>query len=84
MAQTVKSLPAMWETQVDPWVGKIPRRRKWQCTPVRLSGESHGWRSLAGYSPRGLEESDTTERLHFLLSSNSQASPLLFASYIWI
>ena len=34
----------------DPWVGKIPWRRKWQPTPVFLSGESHGQRSLAGYS----------------------------------
>ena len=26
----------------DPWVGKIPWRRKWQPTPVFLPGESHG------------------------------------------
>jgi len=26
----------------DPWVGKIPWRRKWQFTPVFLPGESHG------------------------------------------
>ena len=38
---------------------------KWQTTPVLLSGESHGWRSLVGYSPRGCTESDTTERLQF-------------------
>ena len=37
----------------DPWVGKIPWRRKWQPTPVFLPGESHGWRSLVGYSPWG-------------------------------
>ena len=47
------------------WKGKIPWRRKWQPTPVFLPGESHGWRSLEGYSPRGRKESDTTERLHF-------------------
>ena len=35
----------------DPWVRKIPWRRKWQPTPVFLPGESHGRRSLAGYSP---------------------------------
>ena len=34
-----------------PWVGKIPRRRAWQPTPVSLPGKSHGQRSLAGYSP---------------------------------
>ena len=49
----------------DLWVRKIPWRRKWQPTPVFLPGESHGWRSLVGYSPRGRKESDTTERLHF-------------------
>ena len=36
----------------DPWVRKILWRRKWQPTPVFLPGESHGWRSLVGYSPR--------------------------------
>ena len=49
----------------DPWVGKIPWRRKWQPTPVLLPGESHGGRSLVSYSPWGRKESDTTERLHF-------------------
>ena len=41
------------------------RRRKWQPTPVLLPGKSHGRRSVAGYSPWGRKESDTTERLHF-------------------
>ena len=45
----------------DPWVRKIPWRRKWQPTPVFLPGESHGQRSLAGDSPWGHKESDTTE-----------------------
>ena len=35
----------------DFWVGKIPWRRKWKPSPVFLSRESHGERSLAGYSP---------------------------------
>ena len=49
VAQRIKLLPAMRET----WecVGKIPWRRKWQPTPVFLPGESHGQKSLAGYSP---------------------------------
>ena len=66
----VKCLPAVQETQFDPWVGKIPWRRKWQPTPVFLPGKSHGLRSLVGCSPWGCKESDTTERLpfHFLLS----------------
>ena len=44
-----------------PWVGKIFWRRAWQPTPVFLSGESHGQRSLTGYSPWGHKESETTE-----------------------
>ena len=44
----------------DPWVGKIPWRRKWQPTPILLPGESHGWRSLVSYSPWGRKESDMT------------------------
>ena len=35
----------------DPWVGKIPWRRRRQPAPVFLPGEPHGWRSLVGYSP---------------------------------
>ena len=38
---------------VRPWVRKIPRRRKWKPSPVFLPGESHGQRSLAGYSSWG-------------------------------
>ena len=34
----------------NPWVGKIPWRRKWQPIPVLLPGESHGQRSLMGSS----------------------------------
>ena len=45
----------------NPWVGKIPWRRAWQPTAVFLPGESHGWRSLAGYSPWGRKESDPSE-----------------------
>ena len=52
----------------DPWVRKIPWRRKWHPTPELLPGESHGWWSLVGYSPWGRKELDTTERLHFLSS----------------
>ena len=35
----------------DPWVRELPWRRTWQPTPVCLPGESHGQRSLVGYSP---------------------------------
>ena len=49
--------------RLNPWVRKIPWRREWQPTSVFLPGESHGWRSLEGYSPRGHKESDMTELL---------------------
>ena len=35
----------------DPWIGKVPWRRKWQLTSILLPGKSHGQRSLVGYSP---------------------------------
>ena len=44
VAQMVKNLPAMQETQVDPWVRKIPWKRKWQLTPIFLPVKSHGQR----------------------------------------
>ena len=43
----------------NPWVEKIPWRRAWQPTPVFFRGESHGQRSLVGYSPWGRKELNT-------------------------
>ena len=51
VAQMIKNLPAMQEIWFNPWVGKIPWRRKWLPTPVFMPGEFHGQRSLVGYSP---------------------------------
>ena len=48
---------------INPWVGKIPWRKKWLATPVFLPGKFNGQRSLADYSPWG-KESDMTERTH--------------------
>ena len=45
----------------NPWVGKIPSRKKWQPTPVFLPGKSHGQRRLAGYSPYSCKDWDMTE-----------------------
>ena len=47
----------------DPWVGKILGRSTWQPAPVFLPAESHGWRSLVGYSPWGHKESGVTKWL---------------------
>ena len=69
-----------------PGSGRFPWRRKWQPTPVFLPGESHGRRSLVGYTVHRVAksrtslvgytvhrvaESDTTERLHFHFLSKS-------------
>ena len=60
-------------------------RRKWQSTPALLPGESHGGRSLIGYSPWGRKESDTTEWLHFtslqVRSRHCPAQYFLMASH---
>ena len=47
----------------DPWVRKIPWRRKWKPSPVFLPGQSHGQRSLVGYNPWGHKELDRTKQL---------------------
>ena len=55
-------------------------RRQWHPTPVLLPGKSHGWRSLVGCSPRGREELNMTEQLHFHFSlsciAEGNGSPL--------
>ena len=63
VAQTVKNLPAMQETQFHPWVRKISWRREWQPSPLFLPGEFREQRRLAGYSPWGYRDSDITEQL---------------------
>ena len=61
----VKKLPCQCRRhkrcRFNPWVRKIPWRRKRQPVPVILPRKSHGQRSLVGYSPWGCKESDTTE-----------------------
>ena len=67
VAQTVKRLPTMWDTQVQ-FLGQEDLLEKEMATHSSwelLSGKSHGWRNLVGYSPWGRKELDMTERLHF-------------------
>ena len=52
--------------EFDPWIGKIPWRRKWQPIPIFVSGGFHGQRSLVGYSSWGRKELDTTEATEHL------------------
>ena len=57
VAQMVKNpLVICGKPGFDPWVWKIPWRRAWQTTLVFLPRESHGQRSLVGYSPWGCKE----------------------------
>ena len=60
----VKRLPTMRETWVQS-LGWEDLEKEMASTPVLLPGESHGRRSLIGYSPWGHKELDTTEQLHF-------------------
>ena len=62
MAQVVKNLPATPEHRscsFDPWVEKIPWRKKWQPTPVFSPGESHGrgawWTTVHRVTKRGTQ-----------------------------
>ena len=59
--------PVIWIFTFANYYGLWGTRR-WHPTPVLLPGKSHGQRSLVGCSPWGLEESDTTEWLHFHFS----------------
>ena len=56
----------MQETQVWSLGQEDPLEKGMATTPVFLSRESHGQRSLAGYSPWGRKESDTAEQLTHL------------------
>ena len=62
VAQMVKNLLAMEETQLDPLVRKIPWRREWLLTPVFLPGESHEQRSLMGYSAQVCKQLDRIDQ----------------------
>ena len=62
MAHRIKNLPAnAGDSGSIPGLGRSPAGEKWQPTPVFLPGESHGQRSLAGYSTQSCKESDTME-----------------------
>ena len=77
----VKNPPANAGDARDiPCVRKIPWRSKWQCNPVFLPGNFHRQRSLAGYSPWGHKELDTTERLssHTHTHSHTHTGTLIF------
>ena len=59
MVLVVKNLPANADSSLTPGLGRSPEGG--HGNPVFLPGESHGQKSLVGYSPHGRKESDTTE-----------------------
>ena len=61
VAQMIKNLPAMQETQVQSLGQEDPLEKEMATTPVFLPEESHGQRSLVGYSPWGHKKPDMTE-----------------------
>ena len=65
----------------NPWVSKIPWKREWLPTPVFLPGESHGQKSLVGYSQWGHKELDMTERLSTHLSLSIQRNVWFLFSF---
>ena len=75
VAQVVKSPPECGRPGFNPWIRKVPWRRKWQPTPIFSPGQFHGQRSLAGYSPWCHKELDTTEQLTLSFHMNT-LSPL--------
>ena len=89
LAQYESSLEVIWEwhfiiiclqcgrPECDPCVCKVPWRREWQLTPVFLPGKFHGQRKLAGYSPWGCWELDSTEWITLSLFTN------LVSSFKW-
>ena len=79
VAQSVRKLPAVQETQVRSLGQEDPLRRKWQATPgFFMPGEFHGQRSLGGYNPWGHRESDMTWQLnhHHLVGDELRVSLL--------
>ena len=58
VAKTIKNLPAMQETWVQPLSPEDPLEKG---MAILMPGEFHGQRNLVGYSPWSCKESDTTE-----------------------
>ena len=67
--------------ELNPWVGKIPWRRKRQPISEFLPGESHGQRSLVATVHRVYKELDTTEQLNTYIYKQTQSSLKSAASY---
>ena len=82
MAQLVKNLFANSGDARDagsiPGSGGSPGEGKWQCIPVFWPGESHGQRSLIGYSPRSCKRVG-----HDLVTKQQQPQKLILLTIVW-
>ena len=86
MAQTVKNLPAMWETQVWSWLRKIPWRREWLPTLVFWPGELHEQRNLVRLQPMGSQWAghDRTSNAHIHRHTQmKKKTQNLLSIYLW-
>ena len=77
----VKTASQCRRCRFDPWVEKIPWRRKWQPTPIFLPGKSQGQRSLAGYI--NVAESDTTKWLEHSPTRETRVPPCCFPGLVF-
>ena len=68
---------------IYPWVGKFPWRRKWNSIPVFLPENSHGQRSLMGYSPWGRKGSYMTEHSTALVTTEEQSNGKICSRRYW-
>ena len=67
----------------NSWVRKIPWKRKQQSTAGILPGKFHGPRILAGYSPWGCKELDTTYQLNNNNNNNTYTQLVLVALAVY-
>ena len=69
------------------WVRSLgwedPQKREWLPTLLFLPGESHGQRSLVGYSPGSRKESDRIEQFILSLSRDSEGQGILVCCGPW-
>ena len=90
MNRSMPGLPVHHQLQcrrhrLNPWVGNIPCRRKWQPTPAFLPGEIHGQRSLVGSQrvPHGISKSSgRTEQLTHIKYKNRFLMCMLFCDQL--
>ena len=71
----------------DPWVKKIPWKRKWQPTPVFSPGKSYGQKSLADHSPwgcKGVGHDLAIEHAHIHSYGDLPELALLDPKYSWL